>query len=248
MREAPCGRAQRADGNDSWGPAVVTARDREVVAWVGRLGAAGATDVRVRFGLGRTAGYRRLAACVERELLEQVRLLHGEPGLYVATRAGLRWAGLEQLGPCRVSVGAFEHWQACATLAAALGAGGHEVWSERDLRTAERESGRLIASVRVGQAERLHQPDLVLRPGTEGERVAVEVELSVKSAHRLEAICRGWARARHLAGVRYYAAPAPARAVQRAVREVRAEDVIEIRPLPWADVNHSTGGLCASPS
>lgn len=216
---------------------MVTARDREIVAWVGRLGAAGATDVMVRFGLGRTAGYRRLVACVRRGLLEQVRLLHGEPGLYVATRAGLRWSGLEELGPCRVSVAAFEHWAACARLAAALGAGGREVWSERDLRAAERAAGKLIASVRVGQSERLHRPDLVLAPGTEGERVAVEVELSVKTPRRLEAICRGWARARHVSAVRYYAAPSPARAVARAARVVRAQDVIEIRPLPWATTN-----------
>lgn len=196
----------------------------------------------VRFGLGRTAGYRRLAAAVGAGLLEQVRLLHGEPGLYVASRSGLRWAGLEQLGPCRVSVAEFAHWQACARLAAALGADGARTWSERELRVAEREAGRLIGSVRVGQSERLHRPDLVL-PG-EGERVlAVEVELSVKSPRRLEAICRAWAGARHVAAVRYYAAPAPARAVARAVRVARAEDVIEVRPLPWADANHSSGDL-----
>lgn len=192
----------------------------------------------VRFGLGRTVGYRRLAVAVEAGLLEQVRLLHGEPGLYVATRRGLRWTGLEPLGPCRVSVGEFAHWQACARLAAALGASGQPVWSERELRAAEREAGRLIASVRVGQSDRLHRPDLVLPSGAERAVVAVEVELSVKSPRRLEAICRAWARARHVARVRYYAAPAPARALDRAMRAVRAEDVIEIRRLPWAGANN----------
>src|SRR4051812_39717081 len=122
----------------------------------------------VRFGLGRTVGYRRLAAAVEARLLEQVRLLYGEPGLYVATRRGLRWTGLEQLGPCRVSVGEFSHWQACARLAAVLGAGGAPLWSERELRAAEREAGRLIGSVRVGGAQRLHRPHFVLRPGGDG--------------------------------------------------------------------------------
>lgn len=217
---------------------MITGRDREIVSWIGRLGAAGAEDVMVRFGLGRTAGYRRLAAAVDGGLLEQVRLLHGEPGLYVATRRGLRWAGLEQLGPCRVSVAEFAHWQACGRLAAALGASGQPVWSERELRAAERETGRLIASVQIGQSERLHRPDLVLWNDA-GEACAVEVELSVKSSRRLEAICRGWARARHLAGVRYYAAPAAARALQRAVGVVRAEDVVEIRPLPWAEANQA---------
>lgn len=199
------------------------------------MGAAGAEDVMVRFGLGRTAGYRRLAVAVEAGLLETVRLLHGEPGLYVATRRGLRWSGLDRLGPCRVSVAEFAHWQACARLGAVLGAGGSEVWSERELRAAELEEGRLIASVEVGQSGRLHRPDLVLL-GEAGAVRAVEVELSVKGPRRLEAICRAWARARHVAQVRYFARPAPARALARAVSAARAHDVIEIRPLPWAEV------------
>src|SRR4051812_19742064 len=117
---------------------MLTARDREIVSWIGRLGAAGAVDVMVRFGIGRTVGYRRLAGAVGGGLLECVRLLHGEPGLYVATRRGLRWAHLEGLGPCRVSVAEFAHWQACARLAAALGASAQSLWSERELRMRER--------------------------------------------------------------------------------------------------------------
>jgi len=59
----------------------------------------------------------------------------------------------------------------------------------------------------------------------------VEVELSVKAARRLVAICRGWARARHVSHVYYLAAPAAARAVSRAVRETRAEDRITVLTL-----------------
>jgi hypothetical protein len=50
--------------------------------------------------------------------------------------------------------------------------------------------------------------------------VAVEVELSVKSPRRLEAICRAWARCRLVESVRYYAAPLAAHAVGRAVDRV----------------------------
>jgi hypothetical protein len=58
--------------------------------------------------------------------------------------------------------------------------------------------------------------------------VAVEVELSVKAARRLEAICRAWARCRLVSEVRYYAPPHVGRAVSRAVSVVHAHDVIRV--------------------
>jgi len=215
----------------------VTDRDRQLVGWVGRLGAAGVADVSVRFGLGRTAGYRRVAACIEAGLLDRVRLLYGAPALLVPTRRGLRWAGLEALGPSRVGVATFGHWAATARLAALLEARGALLWSERELRHHEREAGRLIASVEVDRRgeRRLHRPDLVLIDRAGGLPVAIEVELTVKGSRRLSSICRGYARARHIAGARYYAAPEPARALERAIDTVMAHDLIDVRPLPWND-------------
>ena len=64
---------------------LLTARDRELVAWIGRFGAVEADQVMGWFGVGRTAAYRRLRACVDAELVPRVRVLHGEPGLYVAS-------------------------------------------------------------------------------------------------------------------------------------------------------------------
>ena len=61
--------------------------------------------------------------------------------------------------------------------------------------------------------------------------VAVEVELSVKAARRLEAICRAWARCRLVGEVRYYAPPHVARAVSRAVSVVHADAAIRILSL-----------------
>jgi hypothetical protein len=64
--------------------------------------------------------------------------------------------------------------------------------------------------------------------------VAVEVELSVKGARRLEAICRAWARCRLVREVRYYAPPHVARAVSRAVSSVHAHDPIRVLSLEEA--------------
>jgi hypothetical protein len=209
-----------------------------MVEWVGRLGAAGADQVMAHFGLGRTVAYRRLGACVDAELLALVRLLHGQPGLYVATQRGLRFAGLDEFSVCRVSVASATHWQTCARLAVWLERThpGFVVRSERELRVAERRVGRPLASAVLpagaSRRERPHRPDLLLMPREGGRPVVVEVELSVKGPRRLEAICRAWARCQGIAGVRYYATPAAERAVTRAADAVLATEVIDVRPLP----------------
>jgi hypothetical protein len=77
---------------------------------------------------------------------------------------------------------------------------------------------------------KLHRPDLVLRP-PDGSTIAIEVELAVKGATRLEQILRGYAHNRRLAGVRYYASPEAGRAVVRAARAARASDLIDVRTL-----------------
>ena len=59
----------------------------------------------------------------------------------------------------------------------------------------------------------------------------VEVELSIKAPRRLAAICRAWARARHINGVYYLAPPPVARAVARAIAETRSEDRIVVLPI-----------------
>ena len=67
---------------------MVTDRDRSVVAWIGVVGAVSAQDVMAKFRLGRTVGYRRLAALVELGLLTRTRLVCGQPALYTASREG----------------------------------------------------------------------------------------------------------------------------------------------------------------
>jgi hypothetical protein len=228
-------------GQVSEAPRVLTERDRAIVEWIGRLGAASAEDVMARFGMGRSQAYERLRALVVADLLAVRRLVHGQPTLYVATRDGLAWGGLHEFDVCRVSVALTRHWALCARLAVVLERIEPDVavWGERELRAAELDACSAIASAQLerlpdGRA-RLRRPDLVLVPGEHGRRpVAVEVELSVKGARRLEAICRAWARCRLVESVRYYASPLASHAVARAVQRVDARDVIEIHLLDEA--------------
>jgi hypothetical protein len=184
-----------------------------------------------RFGMSRSMAYHRLGLLTKDRLLEHQGVLFGRPGMYTATRAGLRWRGLDRLGVFRVGPGAFEHaWQvAQAAVELHCAMPGWNLLSEREIRAVEADGEGLFASAQVGGDERkgLHRPDLVLL-SPEGYVVAVEVELSTKSASRLQAICRGWARARHVDGVCYLAAPGPARAVERAMSKTRAGDRVRV--------------------
>jgi hypothetical protein len=213
-----------------------TEKDAEIVGWVGRLGAAGSQHVAARFQMGRSWTYARLQQLVADELLEQRVLLHRRPGLYVASAAGLRWRGLERLGVQRVRPGGFEHaWELADAAVALEGAlPDWRVLGEREIRACEREQRELVASARVGSLPgdraALHRPDLALISPA-GRVLAVEVELSIKAPARLAAICRGWARARHIDLVYYLAAPSVEGALARAIREARAQDRITVLTL-----------------
>ena len=213
-----------------------TEKDAEIVGWIGRIGAAGAEHVMGRFAMGHSRAYARLSRLVSDGLLEQKVLLYRKPGLYLATAEGLRWCGLERLGVHRVGSGGFEHARQVAAAAVALHRGfpGWELLSEREIRVEESDRGELLASARLGELPggrpALHRPDLALI-SPDGRVLAVEIELSIKAPRRLAAICRGWARARHVSHVYYLADSAPARAVSRAIAETRAEDRITVLPL-----------------
>jgi hypothetical protein len=220
-------------GHGGW---MQTERDAEIVDWVGRLDAAGAEHVMGRFNMGRSWAYQRLNSLVSDGLLEPRQLLYRQPGLYVATAEGLRWRGLQRLGVQQISPGSFEHAWQVATAAVALHQGLPD-WtlsSDREIGVLESECAELVASARLGDLPggrtALHRPDLALI-SPQRRVLAVEVELSVKAARRLAAICRGWARARHVDHVYYLASPAAARAVSRTVEQTRAADRITVLPL-----------------
>jgi len=210
-------------------------RDRELLVFLGRHGAASIEHVMRALGVGQTMAYRRVAACVDRGLVDRLALLRDEPTLLRATRQGLRYAGLG-LPVAEVSPGGAPHQLRCVSVALALGERhGHErVLTERELRDLERREGKPFASAKVGELPsghpRLHRPDLVLLG--EERPTAIEVELTPKDHRRLEQILRAWRRASWVAEVRYLCAPGETRrAVERAIRKTRAEGRVLIEEV-----------------
>lgn len=207
-------------------------RDQEMVRFVGRHGVVSVEHVMEAMGVGRTAAYRRVAACIEGRLLERLAVLRSEPSLLRATRSGLRYAGLG-LPVATVSPGAIRHSLICASVAQRVvrANGESAVMTERELVLAERIEGETIASAEVGRPRggraRLHRPDLVVFK--EGGRIAVEVELTPKAPHRLDELIRAWRRALCVKEVHYLCEPGQThRAVERAVARVRADQKVTV--------------------
>jgi hypothetical protein len=112
--------------------------------------------------------------------------------------------------------------------------GRESLWSERELRFAELEAPKPIASAIVGELPggrpMLHRPDLVVR--SDGETIAIEVELTPKAPRRLKQIVRSWRRARYVDQVLYRCPPGPTcRGVERAVERTHAEARVIVREL-----------------
>lgn len=210
---------------------VAASRDEELVRFIGRHGIASVAQVMWEFGIGRTAAYRLVAACVDRGLIERDDSLRREPSVLYATREGLRWAGLAY-PVARLSPSLIRHGLRCTSTAQVLSwefPGG--IYTERDLCWAERQEGKPLASAKLGTrpdgGPRLHRPDLAAV--TEAGVIAIEVELTPKAPKRLEAIMRAWRRAAWVAEARYYCEPGPTRrAVERAIRATRSGERVRV--------------------
>ena len=210
-------------------------RDRQLVEWIGRLGAVEVRQVGERFGVGRSVAYGLVARLIEAGLLERLALLQGEPALIRATADGLSFAGLG-LRVAQVRLGELRHWTAVAdvVLWAERAYGPENVITERELRFAEQLEGKPIASSVIGELPDarhiLHRPDLVV---ANGERpIAIEVELTPKAPARLMAIVKAWRRARHVERVIYFCLAGPTqRALEAAVRATHAGARVEVQEL-----------------
>jgi hypothetical protein len=206
----------------------------ELLRTVACLGAVSAEAVALLHRCSRASARGRLAGCVRRGEVQRFAPLRSEPPLYTITRAGLRACGEVDLAPARVSAANAAHAGACARAAASLVRAYPcaRVLGEPVIRREAARGAGWSCGLCDGGADAAHRPDLVLIEGAPASRVvAIEVELSVKAPMRLERICRAWARSRAVDGVAYLAAPAAARAVERAIARSGAADRVIVVPL-----------------
>jgi hypothetical protein len=214
-----------------------------LLTWIARHGVACLDDLQLRFQAPAMQIAAPLTEAAEAGLLRKICSRPCEPPLYAATAAGLRAVGLGSLGVCPARPRAEAHLRVVARAASVLErlhGSCCAVLSEREL-CAGAHAARWwsqIAPTVHHRGSACKRPDLVLRPHQAGWGLplAVEVELSVKSAARLYAICAAWRAAQAVGGVLYLAAPASARALARAIAQARAGDKVTVLALPASDV------------
>lgn len=221
------------------------------LAWATALGAITVEALSVRDGLSTATAKERLDEAVGLGLLTRHALLVGYSDLYTVTRSGRTVARKhadaggysypEGLRTARATIKDARHTIACASAMASLERRypDHRVIAERELHREERTQQRRLASVsvhRYGQT-RSHYPDIVLwPPPTPGDPpplpIAVEVELTMKSKEELTAICRAFARCRHIEAAVYFAETTKLEErLLDTVEQLNAEEKIVVVPL-----------------
>jgi|HubBroStandDraft_6_1064221.scaffolds.fasta_scaffold10621_2 hypothetical protein len=189
-------------------------RDMVLLGWLAEQYAARTDQLEVLLGCGPRSVQRILARLRDAGLVSTYRVLVGEPAWVTPTRAGLRACG-SQYRVWQPKLGVLLHTAAVNDVRLHIQARSPEAeWvSERALARDRREGE--------------HLPDGVVV--TEGQRVAVEVELTVKSERRVNVILD------ELAGrfdmVLYYCPPATYRQLS-ALKESGRWPTLGVRELP----------------
>jgi len=208
----------------------------ELIRWADETGPLSARALAILQDVTFASARARLAAAERSGLMRSARPLAGAGRLYVPTREGLRGCGLGGGGQPVPGPAIANHAQACAVVAARLQRSYPlgRVLGETGLRRLERAYGRPVASAALthgalGRAA-VHRPDLVLWTDAcpAGLPVAIEVELTVKGAVRLRAICRAWARTEGVAGVLYLVSAQTAGPVGRALQHASARGRVSL--------------------
>jgi hypothetical protein len=190
----------------------ISERDREVLGLLAEHRVMVLPQVAACLGVADRTAAARLKDLQELRLVGYEAIFRDQPGAAWITRRGL--AAIEsRLPPPSIDLKGYRHdigvgWM---WLAARRGAFGltSELVSEREMRSHDLRSTRTgepygVALGGLDSHGRLtrHYPDLLLT-SVDGSRVALELELTAKSARRLDTIMRGYAGDGRIDGVLY---------------------------------------------
>jgi hypothetical protein len=207
----------------------INQRDLEVLEFVARYGNVPREAVAAWAGSGRSVTLARERRLQLAGLLEVRRGVVDNQRLLLATGAGLRACGRREFRPARPSPATLSHEAIAARLGARLERAGERLLSEREILALERAEGRHLLSAELANG-RFHRADLIRLSEDGCPPQAIEVELSVKGAARLDALLRAWRLAvaeRRLNRVVYHCPPRTRRFVEQAIERTRTEEVIE---------------------
>lgn len=229
----------------------LTERDRLILAFAADQRVVLASHIEVLLESSAAAALRRLGVLRRAGYLERRSIFHLQPSCYLITSRGLAAIDSPLTRPT-LDMRGYVHdlglgWVTLAARSGALGAAA-EVISERRMRSADGlpRSGEAASGVGEpirygvrlwavggGTHEQLHYPDVLLRR-EDGRRVALELELTGKSARRLEKIMNGYGSDRQIDSVLYLTdRPAIARRVQEAAARAGVSGKVQVQPFAW---------------
>lgn len=174
------------------------------LAWLARVGPAPLEAWGCAMGWRRRSVFSHADRLVRAGWAVRYPMVRGQGSLLVASRSGVRIAGVAVTPSPRPAPTWWAHLQACAWMAAWLTVREREMQGPREVVADASWSGELRWSDRSGSHKAGHRPDLAWL--ADGVRVAVEVELARKSTPRLEAIVAlhaRWRAAGRTGGVIY---------------------------------------------
>ena len=221
-----------------------------MLAWIGRHGVATIENLSVRFALTERTVASALRRAGAAGLVRATGSFRLGRALFTLTPAGLDAAGLSHMRVCPVAARAEAHLRTAANAAVWLErslAPWCHVFSERELQSRPR--GSLDVRIRRGAAYVHHgggaykRPDLLVVPRSslDGLPLAVEIELSCKSAASLHAICTAWKHCEAIAGALYLAAPRVREPLRRAIERAGAQRRVVVLALDECELpSHRT--------
>ncbi len=181
----------------------------EGLKWLGMVGPASLDAWGVAMGWGRTATYSHGLRLRRAGLVEWCPRSRGEGALVYASRAGVRACGVSAAVVARAPmVVSWRHCDASAWTAAWLTARGRGMVGPREMLLRREWRGELYWHERGESRRRGHRPDLAGRL-PDGRLLPIEVELTGKSAARLNAVLQlhaGWVAAGRSPAVMYVCA------------------------------------------
>jgi hypothetical protein len=201
-------------------------RDLEVLELIARYGTIPHDAVARWSGCGRSVAYERERRLRLAGLIEALPGHRSGEQLLVASATGRRACGRPELPAARPSPATIGHETVVARLGVRLELGGTAVLAEREIVARERAEGRRVFS--ASRSDRFHRADLILL-GADGPQ-AIEVELTVKGARRLDAILRAWRSTigrGALTGVFYHCDPRVLPYVEKGISRTHTGSMIE---------------------
>lgn len=211
----------------------ISKRDLEVLDFIARFGVVPRSAVATWAGTGRTVTITRERRLREAGLIQVSPGVAGGDRLLVCTKVGLRTVGRAELRTAQFSLQRVHHESVVALLAASLERAGDRTLSEREILARERAAGERMFSASLSRG-RYHRADLVRLANDDEGHEAVEVELTLKGARRLDELLRAWRRVvaeRRVRRVVYRCSPDARPYVERAVERTRTSAAIAVEGL-----------------